>query len=86
MQGVTSARSSPRPGPSSKAERGKVAMFTGYVAVAVVAAAMNVWVASLDLSCIGLVTTLVEVVKDGVGGVGDAWPGGDLLAAEADGR
>jgi hypothetical protein len=38
------------------------------------------------LSCIGLVTTLVEVVEDGLGGVGDAWPGGDLLAAEADGR
>ena len=39
-----------------------------------------------DLSCIGLVTTLGEVVEDGLGGVGDAWRGGDLLAAEADGR
>ena len=37
------------------------------------------------LSCIGLVTTLSEVVEDGLGVVGDAWWGGDLLVAEADG-
>ena len=40
---------------------------------------------SSDLSCIGLVTTLGEVVEDGLGVVGDAWWGGDLLVAEADG-
>jgi hypothetical protein len=37
-----------------------------------------------DLSCIGLVTTLGEVVEDGLGVVGDARRGGELLAAEAD--
>jgi hypothetical protein len=39
---------------------------------------------SSDLSCIGLVTTVGEVVEDGLGVVGDARRGGDLLAAEAD--
>ena len=34
----------------------------------------------LDLSCIGLVTTLGEVVEDGSGVVGDARRRGDLLA------
>jgi hypothetical protein len=37
------------------------------------------------LSCIGLVTTLGEVVEDGLRPVRDAWWGGDLLGAEADG-
>ena len=40
---------------------------------------------SSDLSCIGLVTTLGEVVEDGLGWFGDARGRGDLLAAEADG-
>jgi hypothetical protein len=39
---------------------------------------------SLDLSCIGLVTTLGEVVEEGSGVVGDERWGGDLLVAEAD--
>jgi hypothetical protein len=38
----------------------------------------------LDLSCIGLVTTLCEVVQDLLGGGGDSRFGGDLLAAEGD--
>jgi hypothetical protein len=38
-----------------------------------------------DLSCIGLVITLGEVVEDGLGVVGDARGRGDLLGAEADG-
>jgi hypothetical protein len=39
----------------------------------------------LDLSCIGLVTAVGEVVEDGFGFVGDAWRRGDLLTAQADG-
>ena len=39
----------------------------------------------VDLSCIGLVTTLGEVVADGLGWFGDVRGGGDLLVAEADG-
>jgi hypothetical protein len=38
-----------------------------------------------DLSCIGLVTTPSEVVEEGLGVAGDAWRGGELLVAEADG-
>jgi hypothetical protein len=38
-----------------------------------------------NLSCIGLVTTLSKVAEDGLGVVGDARWGGDLLVAEADG-
>jgi hypothetical protein len=38
-----------------------------------------------DLSCIGLVTTPSEVVEEGLGVVGDAWRGGELVVAEADG-
>jgi hypothetical protein len=36
-----------------------------------------------DLSCIGLVTTLGEVVEEGAGVAGNARWGGDLLVAEA---
>jgi hypothetical protein len=45
----------------------------------------NIQQALSDLSCIGLVTTLSQVVEDGLGVVGDARWGGDLLVAEADG-
>jgi hypothetical protein len=43
------------------------------------------WHQHPDLSCIGLVITLGEVVEDGLGVVGDARGRGDLLGAEADG-
>ena len=38
-----------------------------------------------DLSCIGLVTTLGEIVEDGLGVVWDTRGRGELLIAEADG-